>query len=100
MSIYLRKRGRLTLTPFRGRGYTSARPMAGAPDRDNPWRGYSTGLGISVTMVAGLAVWGAVGYLVDRLLGTSEVFTVLGMMAGAAGAGYLTYLRHGRGNDA
>lgn len=73
--------------------------MAGAPDRDNPWRGYSTGLGISVTMLAGMAVWAGIGYLADRLAGTPQVFTALGMIVGAVGAGYLVYLRYGRGND-
>jgi F0F1-type ATP synthase assembly protein I len=73
--------------------------MAIGPDRDNAWRGYTAGLGISVTMLAGVAVWGVIGYLVDRLVGTPKVFTALGMMVGAVGAGYLVYLRYGRGND-
>jgi ATP synthase protein I len=77
----------------------SAGPMAGPTNSENPWRGYSTGLAISLTMLAGVAVWGAIGYLVDLLAGTPRVFTALGMMVGAVGAGYLIYLRHGRGND-
>jgi ATP synthase protein I len=97
--VYLRKHGSGDFdSPPKARIYSRG-PMAGVPDRDNPWRGYSTGLGVSVTMLAGVAVWGVIGYLVDKLLGTPKVFTALGMIVGAVGAGYLIYLRHGREND-
>jgi F0F1-type ATP synthase assembly protein I len=56
----------------------------------------STGLGISVTMLSGPAVWGLIGYLIDRLAGTEKVFTAIGMVLGAGGAGYIVYLRFGK----
>jgi len=56
----------------------------------------STGLAITATMLAGPSVWGAIGYLIDRLAGTGKVFTALGMIVGAIGAGYIVYLRYGR----
>ena len=56
----------------------------------------STGLGISVTMLSGPAVWGFIGYLIDRLAGTEKVFTAIGMVLGASGAGYIVYLRFGK----
>lgn len=99
LPVYLRKRTSLGFDSVTNARIYSRGPMAGAPDRDNPWRGYSTGLGVSVTMLAGVAVWGVIGYLVDKLFGTPKVFTALGMMVGAVGAGYLVYLRHGREND-
>ena len=56
----------------------------------------STGLGISVTMLSGPAVWGFIGYLIDRWAGTEKVFTAVGMVLGAIGAGYIVYLRFGK----
>ena len=56
-----------------------------------------TGWSITATMIAGILVWGGLGYLVDRLVGTTHVFLAIGMVLGAAGSVYLVYLRHGRG---
>jgi ATP synthase protein I len=49
-----------------------------------------------VTMLSGPAVWGFIGYLIDRLAGTEKVFTAIGMVLGAVGAGYIVYLRFGK----
>lgn len=73
--------------------------MAGAPNQDNPWSGWSTGFAISVYLLSALLVWGGIGYLVDRLAGTPDVFTALGMVVGAVAGTYLIYLRYGRGDD-
>jgi F0F1-type ATP synthase assembly protein I len=48
-------------------------------------------------MIGGILVWGGLGLLVDRLLGTARVFMAIGMVLGAGGAVYLVYLRYGRG---
>jgi F0F1-type ATP synthase assembly protein I len=56
----------------------------------------STGLAISATMLAGPAVWGGIGYLIDSLAGTGKVFMAIGMIVGAAGAAYIVYLKYGR----
>ena len=56
-----------------------------------------TGWAITSTMIGGILVWGGLGFLVDRLLGTARVFMAIGMVLGAGGAVYLVYLRYGRG---
>jgi F0F1-type ATP synthase assembly protein I len=55
-----------------------------------------TGWGITATMIAGPLVWGGVGYLVDRLIGTAHVFAAIGIVVGAACATYIVYLRYGK----
>jgi F0F1-type ATP synthase assembly protein I len=47
-------------------------------------------------MVAGIAVWGGIGYLIDHLAGTPHVFAALGALLGASGSTYIVYLRYGR----
>jgi F0F1-type ATP synthase assembly protein I len=67
------------------------------PDRrDGAWSGMGIGWAITSTLIAGILVWGGLGYLVDRLVGTERVFTVVGFILGAAGGIYLVYLRYGR----
>jgi F0F1-type ATP synthase assembly protein I len=60
------------------------------------------GLGWSIvaTLVGGIFVWGGVGYLVDRLIGTENVFTAIGFVLGAVGGIYVVYLRYGREDGA
>lgn len=71
--------------------------MAGGPATGkDSWGGMSTGVTISATMLSGILVWGAIGYLIDRLAGTDRIFTGMGMIVGAAAATYLVYLRYGR----
>lgn len=96
-AIYLRKRGFRRLTARTGHGYTSP-PMAGSR-RDGAWAGMGIGWAITATMVGGIALWGGLGYLADRLLGiTPRILTAVGMVLGAGGAIYLVYLRYGKGN--
>jgi hypothetical protein len=47
-------------------------------------------------MIAGVAVWGGIGYLIDLAAGTPHVFAAAGGILGAAGATYIVYLRYGR----
>jgi ATP synthase protein I len=76
------------------------RPALGEPGRSDPygdmWGGWSAGFAISATLLAGVAVYGLIGYLVDRLVGTPKVFTAIGMIVGAALSIYLVYLRYGK----
>jgi F0F1-type ATP synthase assembly protein I len=67
--------------------------------RRDSWAGMGTGWAITSTMIGGILVWGGLGLLADRLLGTSRVFMAIGMVLGAGGAVYLVYLRHGRGGS-
>ena len=92
-----RKRVSEPLTCTNGHGYTSA-PMAGS-GRDGAWAGMGTGWAITATMIGGIAVWGSLGYLADRLLGiTPRILTALGMVLGAGLGTYLVYLRYGKGD--
>lgn len=75
-----------------------ARPMAG-PGRDS-WSGYGTAYAIIGTLLAGMLVWGGIGFLVDRLVGTEPLFLASGLVVGMAGGIYLVYIRYGRdGSD-
>ena len=48
------------------------------------------------TLVAGVLAWGAIGWLLDRWLGT-EFLVAVGILVGAAGAFYLIIRRYGGG---
>ena len=69
------------------------------PDPRDAWGGMSVGVAISAYLLAALAVWGGVGYVIDRLAGTGRAFTAVGMVIGAAAGIYLIYLRYGRQRD-
>lgn len=75
------------------------RPMPSPSPRNTGWSGMGTGLSIATTILAGMLVWGGLGYLVDRLVWSEKVFTALGIVLGAAGGGYIVYLRYGRERD-
>lgn len=49
-------------------------------------------------LIAGLVVWGGVGYLLDRWLGLHALFLPIGLLVGAAGAIWLILIRLGRGD--
>jgi ATP synthase protein I len=66
---------------------------------NNAWSGMGTGWSITSTLIAGMLAWGAVGYLVDRLAGTHQVFEGIGIVLGGAGGVYIVYLRYGRGKS-
>lgn len=68
------------------------------PQRNSAWSGMGLGWAITATMIGGILVWGGIGYLLDRLVGTENVFTAIGFVLGAAGGIYVVYLRHGRGD--
>lgn len=67
-----------------------------APDRDasqespngDPWHAFGY-------LVAGVLVYGALGWFVDRWLGTSFV-VVIGILAGAGLGLYMTFVRFNR----
>lgn len=58
-----------------------------------------TGWSVTATMIAGILLWGGVGYVVDRLVGTPHVFFAVGTVLGACGATYIVYLRYGKGDS-
>src|SRR5919198_1159849 len=65
--------------------------MAPGPDSRDAWEGYGTAWSIIGTILAGLAVWGAIGFGLDRLVGFRAVFLPIGLiLAGVAfGAGLI-----------
>ena len=73
--------------------------MTGDQRRDNAWSGMGTGWSITSTLIAGMLAWGGIGYLVDRFVGTHQVFEGIGIVLGGAGGIYIVYLRYGRGNS-
>ncbi len=74
------------------RPMTSPQPA----NRDGGWGGMGTGFTIVSTILAGMLVWGGAGFLIDRLLWSSRALTGLGIVLGAAGGGYIVYLRYGK----
>jgi hypothetical protein len=48
------------------------------------------------SLLAGPLVWGGIGYLADRWLGTGRLLTALGVVGGSMTAFYIVYLRFGR----
>jgi F0F1-type ATP synthase assembly protein I len=46
-------------------------------------------------LLSGLVVWGGVGWLLDRWLGTSFL-VLIGLLVGASASLYLVWLRYGR----
>jgi ATP synthase protein I len=46
-------------------------------------------------LLSGLLLWGGIGVLLDRWLGT-PFFTLVGMLVGGVGAVYLVYIRYGK----
>lgn len=72
--------------------------MTARPQRNESWGGMGTGWSITSTMIGGIAVWGGLGYLADRWLGTDGIFFAVGTVLGAVGATYLVWLRYGRGD--
>lgn len=65
----------------------------------NPWGDVGAAWALTGTLVAGIAVWGGLGYLADRLLDLRWLFLPIGMVLGAGGGIYLVYLRYGREDD-
>jgi ATP synthase protein I len=69
------------------------------PRPNDAWSGFGTGWAATGTLLAGILVWGGIGWLVDRLAGTDPLFLAIGMLVGAAGGIYLVYIRFGKDQD-
>lgn len=78
----------------------------GSPDRIRPalrteseqqaWRGVGEAWTALGTLVSGIAVWGGVGWVVDRLAGTSPILFVIGVLLGNFAGVYLIYVKASR----
>ena len=71
-------------------------PMPGEPDGGDESGDSGIAWSIIGTLVAGVLVWGGVGWLVDRWLGTDSVFLAIGLVVGFAASMYLVIVRYGR----
>lgn len=69
------------------------------PQRPDGSRGSAPGAGQGITAVAylisGIVVWGFIGWLVDRWLGSDGIATAIGAVIGAAAGVYLLVRRLG-----
>jgi F0F1-type ATP synthase assembly protein I len=67
-------------------------PEEGAPNSPAPSERAPGGvelLTLGLTVAVTILVVGAIGYFVDRWLGTSPIFTLIGLVLGIAAAGYM-----------
>jgi F0F1-type ATP synthase assembly protein I len=66
--------------------------MAG---RGDAWSGMGAAWAMTGTLLAGILVWGGVGYVVDRAVGFRWLFLPIGMLVGVSAAIYLVYRKYG-----
>ncbi len=66
----------------------------GAPPNPRP-AGPGDAYTIIGYLLSGLVIWGGVGLLLDRWLGT-RFLVLIGLLVGGASALYLIYVRYGR----
>ena len=57
------------------------------------WQGMGDAWTALSTIIAGIAVWGAIGFVLDRVFGIAPVLRVVGVRLGNFGAVYLIYVR-------
>ena len=57
------------------------------------WRGMGDAWTALSTIIAGIGVWGAMGFALDRAFGIAPVLMVIGVLVGNFGAIYLIYAR-------
>ena len=67
------------------------------PDGDDGQAPLNSGLGMTALsyLIAGILVWGLIGWLVDRWLDAGGIATGIGVVLGAAGGVYLIVRRLG-----
>ncbi len=70
-----------------------SRPRPAGPTRQGS--GAETGYAVIGTLISGMAVWGGVGWLLDRWLDT-KVFLPVGVLLGISVAIYLVVARYGK----
>lgn len=70
-------------------------PPPPPPSDDGPVPNQNQGMTALSYLIAGIGVWGLIGWLVDRWLGTGGIATGIGAVLGAAGAVYLIARRLG-----
>lgn len=76
------------------RPHTLPAVLRGGPT--NSWSGVGQAWGAVSTLISGIAVWGAIGFGLDHLLGTRPVLFVVGVLLGNFGGIYLMYVKYVR----
>ncbi len=66
------------------------------PDGQHQRDPQNIGWGIFSYVLSGILVWGGVGWLLDRWLGTDPLLTVVGILGGSGLGIYLAYVRYSR----
>lgn len=61
------------------------------------WSGVGEAWAALSTLIAGIGVWGGVGFGLDHLLGTRPILFVVGALVGNFAAIYLIYVKSFRG---
>ena len=87
------------LTAISCAGYTCA-PVPNSPNHLSGMSGMSAGWSVVGTLLAGVLLYGGVGFLLDKWMGTPKVFLPIGMLFGAGLSTYLVYIKHGKGKRA
>ena len=86
------------LTARKAPGYNA--PLVASPPEtngpDSGWLGYGQAWSIIGTLIAGLAVWGAIGFGIDRLAGFHALFLPIGLVVGAIGGVWLVVVKYGK----
>lgn len=67
-----------------------------ATTRRNTWSGLEGSYAMSLELMAALATWAGIGWLLDRWLGTGPWFLAIGALLGNAAGIYLIYVRSSR----
>lgn len=65
-------------------------------DQGEAWRGANQAWDVIGLLLAGIIVWGGIGWLLDRLLNLHYLFLPIGMVVGVGIAIWLVYRRYGR----
>lgn len=73
-----------------------AHPSPGRGTRGEVWRGVDQGSIMGLELVAGILLWGGLGYLADQALGTAPWLLGIGALVGYAGGLWLIWLRSQR----
>ncbi|TVR23890.1 MAG: hypothetical protein EA387_06365 [Nitriliruptor sp.] len=82
--------------PARGSGVASAGTEADRARSASMWRGLDHAHMMQVELVVAVVLWGGLGWLADRALGSTPWGTVVGALVGYAAGLYLVWLRSQR----
>lgn len=69
--------------------------MGNTASQRETWAGLDQANVMSLELLSGILVWGGVGWLLDRWIGSTPWFFAIGVLLGFAGGLYLVWLRTG-----